>query len=707
MSLAKQTVVDTDIRDVIYGNYMPYAVKVLLDRAIPDLQDGLKPSQRRILYTMYKQKLLNNKTKSANVVGEVMKLHPHGDMAIYETMTRMTDKYGAWNFPLIYGKGNFGSVTSNFASAAPRYTEAMLEDHAKEYFEFLDSVEMLPSYDNKNTEPKALPVNFPAVLANPTEGIAVGFATSIPSFNVIDLIEATKAVIQGKEFNYMDLRPDFPTGGSIVALWESMKEIWTRGKGSIPIYATYSIEQKGRYFEMVVTELPYGVIIENVIDGLYKLAKRDNYFRTRFIEAKDESGIKGFKLVIKLNGEPDAVVNYILNKSDLQKNYPVNINVIDGNSLKQIGVRHLLIEWCKWRKAVVSKHFKLLVEDLESKLMFLQAYMSFMAKVDIDEWVKLVKNEDNDIVLYNYLKARVTPFNQQIFEFLLDLKIKDIRKFSLEQKKEQLVNLTKELQRAEEIVLDPVPFIVDELSGLQVKFEKKGYRQKSVIYDEYPEDLTPVTVIYEKPVDRSNVQIGITEDLFIYKNSMNAKMPSNCVYNVNCKANDVIMLFASTGEIYKVYLENIEYTTGKKTGVFILSDFGIEDAEIIDIKLWKPDMTYVFCDDDGRICIVSSNEFVTDKRKQKYIQKGFADGNYIGSIEFADSDSDNVYVKVTSLLGKQATVKFTDILRKSKTAKTAVFAGKIDNIRDMQLVTLDCAVNYKSGEATNVALALV
>jgi DNA gyrase subunit A len=478
MSLAKQTVVDTDIRDVIYGNYMPYAVKVLLDRAIPDLQDGLKPSQRRILYTMYKQKLFNNKTKSANVVGEVMKLHPHGDMAIYETMTRMTDKYGAWNFPLIYGKGNFGSVTSNFASAAPRYTEAMLEEYAKEYFEFLDSVEMLPSYDNKNTEPKALPVNFPAVLANPTEGIAVGFATSIPSFNVIDLIEATKAVIQGKEFNYMDLRPDFPTGGSIVALYESMKEIWTKGKGSIPIYATYSIEQKGRYFEMVVTELPYGVIIENVIDGLYKLAKRDNYFKTRFIEARDESGIKGFKLVIKFNGEPDAIVNYVLNKSDLQKNYPVNINVIDGNSLKQIGVRHLLREWCKWRKEIVSKHFKMLVEDLANKLMFLQAYMSFMSKVDIDEWVKLVKNEDNDIVLYNYLKAKVTPFNQQIFEFLLDLKIKDIRKFSFGQKKEQVVNLTKELQRAEGIVLNPVPFIVDELSGLQVKFKKKGYRQK-------------------------------------------------------------------------------------------------------------------------------------------------------------------------------------------------------------------------------------
>ena len=707
MSLAKQTVVDTDIRDVIYGNYMPYAVKVLLDRAIPDLQDGLKPSQRRILYTMYKQKLFNNKTKSANVVGEVMKLHPHGDMAIYETMTRMTDKYGAWNFPLIYGKGNFGSVTSNFASAAPRYTEAMLEDHAKEYFEFLDSVEMLPSYDNKNTEPKALPVNFPAVLANPTEGIAVGFATSIPSFNVIDLIEATKATVQGEEFNYMDLRPDFPTGGSIVTLYESMKEIWTKGKGSIPIYATYSIEQKGRYFEMVVTELPYGVIIENVIDGLYKLAKRDNYFKTRFIEARDESGIKGFKLVIKFNGEPDAIVNYVLNKSDLQKNYPVNINVIDGNSLKQIGVRHLLREWCKWRKEIVSKHFKMLVEDLANKLMFLQAYMSFMSKVDIDEWVKLVKNEDNDIVLYNYLKAKVTPFNQQIFEFLLDLKIKDIRKFSFGQKKEQVVNLTKELQRAEGIVLNPVPFIVDELSGLQVKFKKKGYRQKSVIHYEYPEDLTPVTVIYEKPVDRSNVQIGITEDLFIYKNSMNAKMPSNCVYNVNCKANDVIMLFASTGEIYKVYLENIEYTTGKKTGVFILSDFGIEDAEIIDIKLWKPDRTYVFCDDDGRVCIVSSNEFATDKRKQKYIQKGFADGNYIGSIEFADSDSDNVYVKVTSLLGKQATVKFTDILRKSKTAKTVVFAGKIDNIRDMQLVELTGVVNYKSGEATNVALELV
>lgn len=705
--LSQGKVIVSDVRDVIYENYMPYAVKVLIDRAIPDLQDGLKPSQRRIVYTMHKEKLENKKTKCANIVGATMKLHPHGDQAIYATLVRMTDRYGAWNIPLISGKGNFGFINSDIEYAAPRYTEAMLTEIHKEYFDFMDAVEMVPSYDNKANEPKALPVTFPAVLANPSEGIAVGYATSIPSFNIYDLLEATKAIVKNEQVDFTTLKPNFPTGGQIVATREELRKIWTTGKGSLYMYPKYKIVQHNNYFTMVVTELPYGSVARTVIEELYALAKKDTYLSTRFMQAMDETGINGFKITVDIRGQADEMVNYIINKTSMSKTYSCNINVINGNSLKSLGVKHLLADWCEWRKKIVVAHFQNEMKTLFSKMELLKAYISFMTNVDIEEWVKLVRKEDSDEKLYAYLAQKVTPFNETIFNFLLDLKMREIKRFSFKQREEQLKKLEEKYKECEAIVADPTDYIVEQLEKLQYEFGSSEDVQRSEVYDSHPYELLPVSVEKQRYVDTSYVNIGITPDLFIYKNSVRSKMPDGCVFNFQCRANDVLMLFSEQGGVYKLYLENIEYTTGKKVGEFIPTHFRQNDIDVVDIKFLEPDVTYIFCDDAGKVCMVDSNEFITEKRKQKYVQNGFAGGSLVNSFAIPTSELDSKYLKATSLLGMKATVKLSDILRKSRTAKTCVFAGNIDNIRKYELITLEEAENYEVGKASAVKLRRV
>lgn len=705
--MSQSKVVVNDVRDVIYENYMPYAVKVLVDRAIPDLQDGLKPSQRRIIYTMHKEKLENKKTKCANIVGTTMKLHPHGDQAIYGTMVRMADRHGAWNLPLIEGKGNFGYINSDIEFAAPRYTEAMMTKISKEYFEYMDAVEMIPSYDNKSEEPKALPVTFPAILANPSEGIAVGYATSIPSFNIHDLLEVTKNIIRNVTVDYLMLKPNFPTGGQIVATRDELRKIWTTGKGSLYMYPKFDLVQNSNHFTMVITELPYGSVARTVIEEVYALAKKDSYFGSRFMSALDETGINGFKITIDLRGQADEVVNYVINKTSLSKTFSSNINVIDGSSLKTLGVKHLLTEWCNWRKIIVVKHFEKEMDTLFSKMELVKAYISFMSNVDIEEWVKLVRNEDEDAVLYAYLAQRVTPFNKNIFEFLLDLKMREIKKFSFTQREEQLKKMIDKYNDCADIVKDPTYFIVEQLEKLQDMFGSSEDVQRSQVHSFYTEELMPVSVERQKFVDTSYVNVGITQDLFVFKNTLRSKMPDGCVFNFQCRACDVIILFSEQGDVYKLYLENIEYTTGKKVGEFIPAHFGVNDIDVVDAKLLEQDMTYIFCDDSGKVCVVNSNEFITEKRKQKHIQNGFAGGEILNSFVIRTIELDNYYIKATSLLGMKATVKISDILRKSRTAKTCVFAGNIDNIKKIELVTVEAVENYEEGLASGVKLRRV
>ena len=702
----KNNVAVSNVNDVVYKNYMPYAAKVLLDRAIPDLQDGLKPSQRRIVYTMYKEKLENKKTKCANIVGATMKLHPHGDQAIYGTMVRMTDRHGGWNLPLIEGKGNFGFINSDIDFAASRYTEATMTKYVKEYFGFMDAVDMLPSYDNRNSEPKALPVSFPAVLANASSGIAVGYSTSIPSFNINDLLEATKAILTNEEFDYMELKPNFSTGGQVVATREELKKIWSTGIGKLYLFAKYNIIKYNNSFTVEVTELPYNSVSRTVIDELYALAKRDSLFGSRFISALDETGIKGFKLCINLRGEPDNIINYMLHKTSMSSTYPVSINVIDNRDLRSLGVKHLLSDWCKWRKSVVTLHFNNEVKALESRIMMLRAYMSFMKNVDIEEWVKMIKDGASDTELYDYLSKRVSPFNQEIFDFLLDLKLKEIKKFSLEQRQLQLDKLTAESAHFKSIADDPTDFIVDQLSELQKKFGTSEELQKSVVYYNFPAHLKPIRVERKKVVDTSTVQVGITSDLFLYKNTPRSKMPE-CHFTFSCRASDVVILFTEQGGVYKIYLEDIDYTTGKKVGEFIPSLFGVDDIDVVACYILDKGIKYIFGDDEGRICIVESDEFITEKRKQKFVQNGFAGGDIVDSFELTDEEFNSLYLKATSLLGWKATVKISDILKKSKTARTSVFAGNIDNIVGYDVVPLDEVENYEQGKASGVKLEAI
>ena len=339
------------IIDTIKENYMPYAMSVILSRAIPTI-DGFKPSHKRILYTMYKMGLINKvRTKSANAVGQTMKLLPHGDASIYETMVRMSRDNESLLVPFVDSKGNFGKVYSrDMAYAASRYTEVKLEDICKEVFKDIDkdAVDFIDNYDNTTKEPVMLPTTYPNILTNPTIGIAVGMACSIPSFNLREICKAVIAYIKDENINVMDLaKPDFSTGGQLVFDEKAMKKIYSTGRGSFKLRAKYQYDKKSNCID--ICEIPYTTTIEAIIDKIISSVKNN---RLREIsDIRDESDKKGLKITIDLKrgSDPETVMQKLYKLTPLQDSFSCNMNILTlENKPKVMGLKSIFEEWLKF-----------------------------------------------------------------------------------------------------------------------------------------------------------------------------------------------------------------------------------------------------------------------------------------------------------------------------------------------------------------------
>ena len=494
---------EKQVVDTLKENYLPYAVSVIVSRAIPEI-DGFKPSHRKLLYTMYKKGLLGGKTtKSANIVGETMKLNPHGDAAIYETMVRLTRGHAALLHPLVESKGNFGNHYSrDTAYAAARYTEAKLDDICKYIFTDIekDVVDFVPNYDGEMTEPVLLPTAFPNVLVNPNQGIAVGMASSICSFNLREVCDTTIALIKDPNADLMTtlVAPDFPTGGDLVYDAEQLRRIYDTGVGSFKVRAKYNYEKKGNTIE--VYEIPYSTTIEAIIDKVVDLVESSKLREINNI--RDLSDMSGLRISIELKKgvDPDKLMQKLYKMTPLEDSTACNFNILIAGSPRVMGVREILTEWIAFRTECIKRGLFFDLTKKKDRYHLLTGLQKIL--LDIDKAIKIVREtEDDDEVVPNLMIG--FGIDKPQAEFVADIKLRNLNKEYILNKTSELEKLASEIADIEDILAKPArvkKIIVQQLTEIAKK-EGKPRKTKLLYLDEISDEAVsedipdyPVTV---------------------------------------------------------------------------------------------------------------------------------------------------------------------------------------------------------------------
>ena len=492
-------VVNEQIADTLKKNYMPYAMSVIISRALPEI-DGFKPSHRKLLYTMYKNGLLREdkeRSKSANVVGATMKLNPHGDQAIYETMVRLTRGNEALLHPYVDSKGNFGKAYSrDMHYAASRYTEVKLDPICNELFRDIDkeTVDFVPNYDNTMQEPTLLPATFPSVLVNANVGIAVSMASNVCSFNLQEICETCIALMKNPEHDILSTLkgPDFPGGGFMFYDEAELNKIYETGRGSIKVRSKYNYDKSANCIE--VTEIPYSTTVEAIIDKIVELIKQGKIREISYI--RDETDLDGLKIAIDLKRgvDPDKLMQKLFRLTPLQDNYSCNFNILIAGTPKVMGVREILTEWTAFREECVKRRTYYDLTKKKEKLHLLEALSKIL--LDIDKAIKIIREteQESDVVPNLMLGFGIDEIQA---EYVAEIKLRNINKQYILRRIQDVDTLKQEIAEMEEILSDRKKIrkiIVTELQNvikLYSKPRKTLFYYQSDIENEVVEDDVP------------------------------------------------------------------------------------------------------------------------------------------------------------------------------------------------------------------------
>ncbi|MEM0356567.1 MAG: DNA gyrase subunit A [Candidatus Anstonellales archaeon] len=605
------------------SSYLTYALSVITGRAIPDVRDGLKPVQRRILYSMYELGLMHNKPfkKSARIVGETLgKYHPHGDAPIYEALVRLAQPF-SMNHPLIEGQGNFGSIDGD-PPAAMRYTEARLSEIAEELFRDLpyDVVEFQDNFDNSIKEPKVLPVRFPNLLVNGASGIAVGIATEIPPHNLAEIIDGTIAIIRGENPLKYIKGPDFPTGGILYRMDENYM---TSGIGKIELVAKYRIDTERN--SIIIEEIPYGVAKIDIVRDLLRL--------------KDEGKIRGIKsvvdrsgkdiqieIVIDRNYKPEHIINSILNQTMLRKVINARIVVLDEGKPVTMGIPEILSRFIEFRKQIIvrrAQHFRdkyrKSLEKVESMIFAVQ---------NIDRIIRILREED-----VPELKLKEMGLNDQQISYILDMNLRSLRKQELGKLVEERAKLINMIAEQERIISDPIPTLIAELEEIKHKYSvpRRTQIDHNVIIQDYD---YRVGIVYS---DRGLKKIAEPEITDRFKRT-GIKYGDGVLGLVIVNNRSKIAVFTEEGEMYKIDVNSMD-TRDRDDPFEEISKYGIQ-GKIVKILPYY-DREIVILTERGAIKrmqldIVRSKARVISERER------VVDVNYLN----------NDYVTVVSKEGK-------------------------------------------------------
>ena len=619
-------VMEQPITETLEQNYMPYAMSVIVSRAIPEI-DGFKPSHRKLLYTMYKMGLLSGgRTKSANIVGQTMRLNPHGDAAIYETMVRLSKGYDALLTPFVDSKGNFGKVYSRDMSfAASRYTEAKLSGICNEIFRDIDqdTVEFVDNYDGSMKEPSLLPTAFPNVLVSSNTGIAVGMASQICGFNLEEVCQTTINYLNDPECDILASMPapDFSTGGEIIYDRTEMENIYRTGRGSFKVRSRWRYIQKENIIE--IYEIPYTTTSEAIVDKVAELIKAGKIREIN--DMRDETDLSGLKLAIDLKRgtDPDKLMQKLFKLTPLMDSYPCNFNILVAGNPKVMGVGEIISEWCAWRMECIRRRVYFDLGKKRDKLHLLNGLSQIL--LDIDKAINIIRNTE--------LESEVVPNLMMGFgidkiqaEFVAEIKLRNINKEYILKRiseREELENAIADLEDTLKSRRRIKSIIINELKQIMKKYPSP--RKTAIVYADEVEEFEETELVEDYPVTMFLSNEGYLKKITPLSLRMSGeqkfKEGDSLRMSVETTNNTEILVFTDKQQVYKTKLSEFEDTKASALGTYLPGKLGMDDGEsILTIVFpgdYKKNILLFF--ENGKVARFELSTYETKTKRKKLI----------------------------------------------------------------------------------------
>ena len=648
------------ITDTLRKNYMPYAMSVIVSRAIPEI-DGFKPSHRKLLYTMYKMGLLNgNRTKSANIVGQTMKLNPHGDQAIYETMVRLTRGNEALLTPFVDSKGNFGKVYSrDMAYAASRYTEAKLDGICQELFRDIDAdaVDFMDNYDGELKEPTLLPTTFPNILVSANTGIAVGMASSFCGFNLHEVCRTAIACIKNPEHDILSTlpAPDFPTGGEIIFDEAEMRRIYDTGRGSFKVRSRWQYLKKENLIE--ITEIPYTTTIEAILDKIADLVKSGKI--REIADIRDETDLSGLKIAIDLKrgADPDKLMDRLFHQTPLMDSCSCNFNVLIGGMPRVLGVRSILEEWTAWRTESVRRRVFFDLGRKKDKLHLLLGLKAIL--LDIDRAIHIIRETEQDREVIPNLMIGFGIDEKQA-EFIAEIRLRNINKEYILKRTQETAELEKEIARLEEILASRTRLrniIVKELEAVIQKYPAP--RRSQILYAEEIAAFDEDDHIEDYPVLLFLTHEGyfkkITPASWRMSSEHKLKDGDAVMWESEAANKQEIIFFTNRQQAYKAHLYDFDDTKASVLGDYLPQKLGMDEGEIPVYAILPGDyqsaMLIVFANGKAARFSIESFETKTNRRR---LTGAYSDKSPAVAFFYPAMEDTEITVFSTSSQGRRA-----------------------------------------------------
>lgn len=642
------TVVEQEIPSTLELNFMPYAMSVILSRAIPEI-DGFKPSHRKLLFTMYKMGLLTGaRTKSANIVGQTMKLNPHGDAAIYDTMVRLSRGYEALLHPYVDSKGNFGKFYSrDMAWAASRYTEAKLDPICNELFRDIDkdTVDFVDNYDNTMKEPALLPATYPSVLVNANTGIAVGMASSICSFNLKEVCETTIALIKDPEHNISDTMPapDFPGGAQIIYDKAVFDSIYKTGRGSFKVRSRYSYDKSANCID--VLGIPPTTTSEAIIEKIIDLVKGGKI--KEISDVRDETGLDGLKITIDLKRgvDPDKLMQRLYKLTTLEDSFSCNFNVLIGGTPRVLGVRELLEEWTAFRVECVRRRVYFDLNKKKDKLHLLQGLKLIL--LDIDKAVKIVREtaEESEVVPNLMIGFGIDEIQA---EYVAEIKLRHLNREYILKRTAEVDELEKSIAELESILASKTKvknIIVKELKDVA---EKYGQPRRSIlVYASDIEQVEEVEEIPDYPVNLFFTKEGYFKKITPLSLRMGGEQKLKDGDKMRCAVEATnsaeLLFFTNKCQVYKAKANDFADTKASVLGDYIPAKLGMDEGEqvieMIVTKDYKGVLLFAF--ENGKVAKLSLDLYAT-KTNRKKLTGAYSDKSPIAAIALIQDEGEFV-----------------------------------------------------------------
>lgn len=673
-------VIEQPITDTLETNIMPYAMSVILSRAIPEI-DGFKPSHRKLLYTMYKMGLLTGtRTKSANIVGQTMRLNPHGDAPIYATLVRLTKGYEALLTPFIDSKGNFGKVySSDMQFAASRYTEAKLSQICNEIFRDIDkgTVDFADNYDNTIKEPLLLPTAFPNILVSSNMGIAVGMASNICGFNLDEVCKTTIEYIKNPHCDILQTlkAPDFPTGGELIYDGEELKSIYNTGRGSVKVRAKWNYVKAGNLIE--ITEIPYSTSVEEIIEKVSSLVRAKRV--TEISDMRDETDLTGLKLTIELKRgiDPEKLMAKLFRHTTLLDSFSCNFNILIAGVPRVMGIREILEEWTAWRCECVKRRVYNDKQKKENKLHMLRGLQKIL--LDIDKAIAIIRATDREEEVVPNLMIGFGIDKAQA-EYVAEIRLRNINREYILKRTEETTTLEQEIADLEETLKSPRrvnAIIVSELTDI---IKKYGQPRRTEIVFEADTNYSQI----EENVEDYPVNIFLSKEGYFKKiTPLSLRMGKEHKY----KENDVpflefessnkseLLVFTNKQQVYKTRVADFEDTKASNLGTYLPTALEMDEGESVIFLIDPGDYSghIVFFFENGKAARVDLSGYMT-KLNRKKLTGAYSDKSPVSTVLPLESDT-----QIVIFTSDERAVIFNSALMAPKTTR---------NTQGVQVVSL-------------------